>query len=115
MFIQNFDVEADALFCGESIHVAADGIHLPRNLLGGAMPSPFEDHVLDKMRNAVPFRVFVARSRLEPNADRRRANMRHLFCDDRQPVWQNVTANAAGFLGHVYFLLKPFLDYKKGG
>src|ERR1035438_6473243 len=33
---QRFDVEADGLLAGKGVQVAADGVHLPCNLLRGA-------------------------------------------------------------------------------
>src|SRR5205807_8546618 len=82
VFVENLDVEADTLFGGEGVHVAADGIHLAGDLFGGAVLGPFEDHVLDGTGDAVRFRVFVARSGLQPDADRGGANMLHLLGDN---------------------------------
>ncbi len=59
VFVKHFDVEADGLFGGEGVNVPADGIHLARNLFCGPAGSPFENHVLDKMRDAVAFGNFV--------------------------------------------------------
>ena len=108
MLIEDFDVEADAFLRRERIHIAADGIDLARNVFGGARFRALEHHVLDKMRNAIPFGIFVARAGLEPDADRDRADVRHLLGDDGQPVRQNLTTNAAGFFYHS-FLTENFL------
>ena len=57
MLVQNFNVEADAFFGGEGVHVAANGIHFARNLFRGTVCGAFEHHVLNEMRDAVRFGV----------------------------------------------------------
>jgi len=100
VFVQDFDVEADAFFCGEGIHVAADGVDLAGDIFGGAGFRALEHHVLDEVGNPVEFRTFVARTGLEPDADGDRANVGHLLGDDGQAVRQDLTTNAAGFFYH---------------
>jgi hypothetical protein len=63
VLIEDFNVEANAFLGGECVHVPANRIDLPRDVLGTAMLSALEHHVLDKMRDAVPLGIFVARSR----------------------------------------------------
>jgi len=46
----------------------------------------FKDHVLDEMRDAIPLRILIARPALNPNPNRDRADVLHLFGDDGQPV-----------------------------
>src|SRR5208283_4039860 len=70
VFVEHLDAEADALFGGEGVHVAADAVDLAGNLLGGAVLGAFEDHVLDEVGDAVDLRGLVAGTGLEPNADR---------------------------------------------
>jgi hypothetical protein len=86
VFVEYLDVEADALFGGEGVHVAADGIDLAGDLLGGAVLGPFEDHVLDEVGNAVRLRSFVAGTGLEPNADGSRTDVFHLLGDHGEAV-----------------------------
>ena len=69
MLIQHLDFETDALLGGEGIHVAADGIYLAGDIFRRAMLRTFENHVLDKMRDAIPLRILIARSGLNPDAD----------------------------------------------
>ena len=88
VLVEHLDAEADALLGGEGVHVAADRIHLARNVFRRAMLGPLEDHVLDEMRNAVPLLVFVARAGLDPDPDRDGADVLHLLGDDGQPVGQ---------------------------
>ena len=86
MFIQNFNVEADALFGGERVHVAANGIHLTRNLFRGTRLSAFEQHVFNEMRDAVRFGGFVPRPGLDPDSEGNRTNVTHFLGKDRQTV-----------------------------
>src|ERR1017187_6840405 len=53
ILIQNLDIEADALFSGESVEVAADGVDLSRELVGRARSGALEDHMLDKVGYAI--------------------------------------------------------------
>ena len=100
MLVENFDVEADAFLRREGVHIAADGIDLAGDGFGGARLRALEHHVLDEVRDAVPFGIFVARAGLEPDADRDRADVGHLLGDDGQAVRQNLTTNVAGFFYH---------------
>src|ERR1700722_1144314 len=108
IFVQNFDVEADTFFGGEGIHVAADGVDLAGDLFGGAVLGAFEDHVLDKMGDAIGLRRLVARTGFEPDADRGRADVLHLLGDNSQTVRENLTANIANFLYHDEILSSFF-------
>ena len=60
MFVEDLNAEADALLRSEGIEVAADRIDLTSNVLRGTVLGPFEDHVLDEMRDSVPLLVFIA-------------------------------------------------------
>ena len=100
MLVQNFNVEANAFLGGESVHVAANRINLPGDIFRRPRFRALEHHVLDKVRDAIPFRILVARARLEPYADRHRADMWHLLGDDGQSVRQHLTTNITGFFYH---------------
>jgi hypothetical protein len=50
---QRLDVEADGLLAGEGVQVAADRVHLAGNVLRGAGTGALEEHVLDKVGDAV--------------------------------------------------------------
>src|SRR5579862_6320375 len=82
IFIENFDVEADAFFGSEGIHVSTDGIDLPSNLFGGTMLGAFENHVFNEMGDAVCLRALIPRTGFKPDADGGGANVLHLFGDD---------------------------------
>ena len=105
IFVQHLDVEADALLGGEGVHVAADGIDLAGDLLGGAVLGALEDHVLDEVGDAVRLRSLVARAGLEPNTDGSRADVLHLLGDDGEAVRQHLTTNIANFFYHDLVLI----------
>ena len=100
VIIENFDVETDALLGRECIHVAADGIDLPRNALRGAMLRSLKDHVLDEMGNPIPLQIFVPRSGLDPNSHRDRANVLHLLGNKHEAVRQHFPMYIAGLFHH---------------
>ena len=100
MFVENFNVEADALLGSEGIHVAANGIHLAGDVFGGAVLGAFEDHVFDEMRDTIPLRVFVARAGFYPDTDRDGANMLHLLGDHSETVGQNLAPDLPYVVNH---------------
>ena len=66
-------------------------ISLRRAVLG-----PFaRDHVLDEMRDTIPFGIFIARTGLQPDADRSGADVLHLLSDDGEPVGRLLPTNIA--------------------
>src|SRR5580658_10286898 len=100
MLVENFDVEADAFLRGESIHVAADRIDLTGDVFSGAGLGPLEHHVLYEVRDAIEFGILIAGTGLKPDADRDRADMRHLLGNDGKAIRQDLTTNAAGLFYH---------------
>ena len=100
MLVQDFDVKADALLGGKGIHVAADGVDLAGNVLGGAVLGAFEDHVLDEVGDPIPLRVFVAGTGLYPYAHRDRANMLHLLGDHGETVGQYLALDVPDVFHH---------------
>ena len=94
-------VEANGLFAGEGVEVAADGVHFAGNVLGRPGAGALEHHVFDEVGDAVPFRIFVARAGLQPDADGDGADVGHLLGDDGQAVRQNLTTNVAGLFYHL--------------
>jgi hypothetical protein len=97
VFIENFDVEADTFLRCKGVHIAANRIDLAGNRFRGASFRSFEYHVLDEMGDAIPFGILVARTRLEPDADRDGADVGHLLSDNSEAVRKYLTANAASF------------------
>src|SRR4029077_7195098 len=93
VLVKHLDVEADTLFGGEGVHVAADGVNLPRDFFRRAVLCPFKDHVLDKVGDAVPVWILIPRTGLKPDPDRGRADVLHLLSDYGEPVGQHLTTN----------------------
>src|SRR5271154_6294277 len=48
-------LKTDCLFSRESLHIAAQGIHLTGDLCGGAVLSTFKEHMFDEMCDAIEF------------------------------------------------------------
>ena len=97
MFVEDFGVEANLLFRGESIEHAADRIHFTGDGFRGAALGAFENHVLDEMREAVFFRRFAARAVADPNADGDRTDVGHRLGDDHEAIAENVFLDVTRF------------------
>jgi len=65
---KGLDVEADSLFAGEGVEIAANGVHFTGDELGGARASSLEEHVLHEVGNAVGFGGLAAGAGLDPDA-----------------------------------------------
>ena len=102
VLVQNFYVEANAFFGGKRVHVSANRIHLPRNVLGGARLGPLEDHVLQEVRDPVSRAIFVPRSRPQPYPNRDRSDVLHGLGQHRQTVGQDLTLYVARFVNHRF-------------
>ena len=89
VLVQHFGVETDHLLGGVGIHHAANGVHRARNFLGRAPLGALENHVLDKMRDAVVRGGLAARAAAVPDAYGDRADVRHRLGDDHHAVGQN--------------------------
>ena len=100
VLVQDLGVKTHQFLGREGIQVAADRIHRPCNVFGRARTGPFEQHVLDKMRDPVALPGFPARARSDPHSHRNRAHVRHRLGDDAHSVGQhgsfNVTQRSMG-------------------
>src|SRR5438132_10672182 len=103
MLVKHLDVEADALFCGECVHVAADRNSLEYIIFGGTVLLSLGHHVVDEVGNSVPLEVLIAGARLDPDTDRDGADVLHLFGNEGQPVGQNFAADIARLFNHGKF------------
>ena len=65
MFVQNLDVVADQFLRRERVESAADRIDRARDLLGGAILGPLEQHVFNEVRYAALFVGLFARTRAD--------------------------------------------------
>ncbi len=95
VLVEDFNVEADTLFGGERIEIAAYRIDLPGNSFRRTIRGSLEDHMLDKMGEPVGSRFFIPGARLNPDADGNRTQMLHLLGDDGQAVRQHLSMNVA--------------------
>ncbi len=91
MFVEDLDVVARVFLGGERIELAADGIDLLGDILGGPRGRALEQHVLDKMGHAAPLSGFVTRAAGEPHADADGSHLRHALCQNAKPVIENVS------------------------
>ena len=72
VFVEHLGVEANHLFGGEGVEIAADRIDRTRDVFGRPVGRAFEEHVLDEVREAVFFGGFAAGTARNPNPDRKR-------------------------------------------
>ena len=96
VLVEDLDVEADGLFAGEGVEVAADGVDLAGELLGGAGGGALEDHVLDEVGDAVEGGGLVAGAGVDPDAHGDGADVGHGLGEDEQAVGQAGAADVAG-------------------
>ena len=81
------------LLGGEGVEVAANRVRGAGDLLGAAVLRALEEHVLDKMRDAVFLGPLLTRARAQPDADGNGTDRRHRLGEDREPVGKNVFVN----------------------
>ena len=74
------------LLGGEGVHLAADGVGLPGDVLGGAGGGAFEEHVLNEVGAALLAALFIARADADPDADGSGADDGHFFMGDAHAV-----------------------------
>ena len=100
VLVQHLDVVAGVFLRRERIELAADRVDRLRDILGRPRPGALEEHVLDKVGDAVQLRLFVPRSGLDPNADRDGADVLHLLGQHNQTVGQHLAPDVAEFFHH---------------
>ena len=100
LLFKHLDVEADIFLAGEGIQVAAHAVDLAGDLLGGAGGGALEDHVLDKVGDAVALGRLIPRSTGNPDTHGKAVHVRHPLGKDEHAVGQNGTADIAG--GRAY-------------
>ena len=88
--VQHPGIEAGALLGGEGVDLAAHGVHLLRQLGGGAAPGSLEEHVLDEMGRPVLPRALMAGAGPHPDAQGNRAHPRHMLRQDTHPVGERL-------------------------
>src|ERR1700733_5988279 len=100
MFGKRLHVETDGFLAGESVEISPDGIHFSCNVLRRARSCPLENHVLDKMRDAIGLCRFTPRARLNPDTHGHRTQVLHALSENDQAVRQDSAAEISfGFHG----------------
>ena len=89
---ERFDVEADSLFSGESVEVAADGVHFAGDVQRGPGTRAFEDHVFHEVGDAVDFGGFAPGTGFDPDSHGDGAEMFHALGENNKAVRQYRTA-----------------------
>jgi len=100
VLVEDLGVKANLFLGSESVEHAADGIHLAGDIFGGTAFGAFEDHVLEKVREAVFGRDFAAGTIADPQTDGDGADMLHGLSNDDQSVGENVTLDVARLRDH---------------
>src|ERR1700734_2931026 len=99
VLVEDLDIEADSFFAGKGVEVATDGVDFAGDTLRGAGFGPFENHVLDKMGDAVELGDFVTRAGAHPYAHGDGADVLHALGEDDETAGQHGTADIS-FFGH---------------
>ncbi len=95
LLFEHLDVEADVLLAGERIEIAAHAVDFTGDLLGGTGGGALEDHMFDKVRDAVALGGFVARPAVDPDAHGQAIHMAHTFSKDQEAVREDGAAYVA--------------------
>ena len=86
VLVQHPGIEAGALLGGEGVHLAADGVGLPGDVLGGAGGGAFEEHVLNEMGRAGLRRGLLPGAAADPNPQGSGADGVNPLGDDAHPI-----------------------------
>jgi hypothetical protein len=99
VLVEHLDVEADGFFAGEGVEIAADGVDFAGDALRGARLGALEDHVLDKVRDAVELGNLMTGANAHPHPHGDGADMLHALGEDDETAGEDSTADIA-FAGH---------------
>jgi hypothetical protein len=81
--------------------MATQAIGLGGNIASGSLLSSFKYGVFDEVTDAIEIGTFVTRTASDPNPGSHRAESRHMFCQDGNPVRES------GRLNLVYHPMEP--------
>ena len=82
--VEDGRVEAGVLLLGERVELAADGVHLDRDVEGAAAPGALEQQVFEEVAGAGQRGRLVARADRHPHADAHAADAGHRLGDHAQ-------------------------------
>jgi len=88
MAAQGAGIEAGVLLGGVGVDLAADGVHVPGQLSGGAPGGAFEKHVLDKVGRAVFGRRLMAGAYPHKKAQSGGLGLRQVLGEKPGPIGQ---------------------------
>jgi len=86
VLVKDLGVEADLFFRGESVEVAADGVHFAGDVLSAAMSGAFENHVFQEVGKSVFGGNLAAGAIADPDADGDGTNVLHGLGNDNKTV-----------------------------
>ena len=89
VLVEHLQVEGRVLLGGEGVHVAADRVHLGRDVLRRAVLRSLEDHVLDEVADPGLRRGLVAAAPLEPHPDGHAADVGHRLGEEGEAVGED--------------------------
>src|SRR5436190_1296888 len=93
VLVERLDGKAGELLGGEGVEMPADGVRRTGDILGRAVLCPFENHVLQEMRDAVLDLPLVPRADPQPNADGYGTHGGHRLGDQLEAVRKNLFLN----------------------
>ena len=93
VLVEDPGVEAGVLLGGEGVELTADLVERDGDVEGRALSGALEQQVLEEVRGAVQGGGLVARADADPDADRGRADARHVLGDDAQAAGQDGAAH----------------------
>ena len=88
MGIQGTAIEAGTLFCGEGVHLPANGIHPLRHFSCSVGAGTLEEHMLDEVGCAVLAGLFLSRAGAYPDTQGGTADGGNVFGVKTHPVGQ---------------------------
>jgi hypothetical protein len=77
------------LFSSEGIQIPTDGFETLGDLRKAVAASSLEDHVLEKVGDAVGVFIFITGADVDPHADGNGTNVRYDLSDDPDPGIEN--------------------------
>jgi len=102
---ERLDGEADGFLAGEGVEVAADRVHLAGDVQRRPRTRPFEEHVLDKMRNAVGLGRFATGPGFNPYTHGDRPQVLHALGQHDQAVGKLSAAEISLVIHFVLFAI----------
>ena len=107
ILVKHMRVVAGVFLGGERVQFAADGVNRLRDLDRTAGRGGLEEQVLQEVRGAGNGRALIARTDVDPDADRRRTHRRHELGDDPETARQDGATQSRKLRGRRSSVLAP--------